>query len=133
MAKQKTKTKKELRKFGIVMTIPLGIIGGVLFWKGNSAGNYFLILATFFLISGLLLPGILGPIERIWMKFAEIISGVMTRVILILTLYLVIAPMGLLLRLIGKDLLKMKFEPDRTSYWEPVEKDGPCSRADKPY
>jgi Saxitoxin biosynthesis operon protein SxtJ len=133
MAKQKPKTKKELRKFGIVMSTPLGIIGGILFWKGKSSGGYFFVLAAFFLMSGLLFPGILRPIERIWMKFAEIISAVMTRVILTLTFYLVITPVGLLLRLMGKDLLQMKFEPHRKSYWEPVEEDGPCSRPDKPY
>jgi len=127
------KNKKELRKFGIVMTIPLGIIGGILFWRGQSAANYFLIIAALFLISGLLLPKTLSPIERIWMKIAEIISMVMTRVILILTFYLVITPVGLLLRLMGKDLLQMKFEPDRESYWENVEEGGPCSRPDKPY
>ena len=133
MEKRKTKTKKELRKFGIVMSVPLAIIGGILFWKGKPSGGYFLALAAFFLICGLLLPGILVPIERAWMKFAEIISAVMTRVILILTFYLVITPVGLLLRLMGKDLLQMKFEQDRGSYWEKVEEDGPCSRPDKPY
>lgn len=133
MEKRKIKTKKELRKFGIVMAIPLGIIGGILFWRGQFSGNYFFILAAFFLLSGLLLPRILSPIERVWMKVAEIISMVMTRVILILTFYLVITPVGLLLRVMRKDLLQMKFEQDRKSYWEKVEKDGPCSRPDKPY
>lgn len=133
MVKKTFKTKRELRKFGIVMAIPLGIIGGILFWKGQFSGNYFFILAAFFFLNGLLSPGILGPIERVWMKVAEIISMVMTRVILILTFYFVITPVGLLLKLIGKDLLRMKFEPDRKSYWEKVEEDGPCSRPDKPY
>jgi hypothetical protein len=133
MEKKNLKSKKELRKFGIVMMIPLGIIGGILFWKGKSAALYFFILAGFFLVSGLFLPKILSPIERIWMKIAEILSAVMTRVILILTFYFVITPIGLILRLMGKDLLQMKFEPERKSYWEAVEEDGPCGRPDKPY
>jgi hypothetical protein len=133
MKERKIKTKKELRKFGIVMTIAFGILGGILFWKGQFAGNYLLILAAFFLLSGLLSPRILNPIERIWMKVAQIISMVITRIILILTFYLVITPVGLLLRVMRKDLLQMKFEPDRKSYWEMVEEDGPCSRPDKPY
>lgn len=133
MAKDKTKTKKELRKFGFVMIVPLAIIGGFLLWKATPAAPYLLILAAFFLISSLLLPSILRPIERIWMKIAELISAVMTRAILVLTFYLVITPMGLILRLIGKDLLDMKFDSNRKSYWVPVEDDGPCSRPDKPY
>lgn len=133
MEKRKIKTKKELRKFGIVMTIAFGVVGGILIWKGRFAGNYLFILAAFFLLSALLSPRILNPIERVWMKVAEIISMVMTRVILILTFYLVITPVGLLLRVMRKDLLQITFEPGRKSYWEKVEEDGPCSRPEKPY
>lgn len=133
MKKGNIKSKKELRKFGFVMTVPLAIIGGFFFWKGKPAAPYFLILAAFFLISGLFFPSILKPIEKIWMKIAELISAVMTRVILFLTFYLVITPVGLILKLMGKDLLEIKFDPDKESYWVPVEKDGPCSRPEKPY
>ena len=133
MKKEKVKSKKELRKFGFVMTIPLALIGGFLFWKEKATAPYLLVLAAFFLISGLLFPSILRPIEKIWMKIAELISAVMTRVILALTFYLVITPMGLILRLIGKDLLEIKFDQKKDSYWVPVEEEGPCSRPDKPY
>lgn len=133
MKKENTKSKKELRKFGLVMTIPLAIIGGFLFWKEKPAAPYLLVLAAFFLISGLFFPTILKPVEKIWMKIAELISAVMTRVILFLTFYLVITPVGIILKLMGKDLLEIKFDPDKKSYWVPVEKDGPCSRPEKPY
>lgn len=133
MKKGNIKTKKELRKFGFVMTVPLAIIGGILYWRQKPAAPYLLILAAFFLFSGFLFPTILRPIEKIWMKIAEFISAIMTRVILFLTFYLVITPVGLILRLIGKDLLEIKFDPNRESYWVPVEEDGPCSRPDKPY
>ncbi len=133
MKKEEPKSKKELRKFGLVMTIPLALIGGYLLWRGRALTLYLLILAAFFLISGLLFPSILRPVERIWMKIAEIISAVMTRVILTLTFYLVITPIGLILRFMGKDLLGKKSEPNRKSYWVPVEEDGPCNRPGKPY
>lgn len=133
MKTEKPKSKKELRKFGFVMTIPFALIGGFFLWKGKTAAPYLLILATFFLVSGILFPSILRPIERLWMKIAEMISAVMTRVILALTFYLVITPVGFILRITGKDLLNIKFEPDRKSYWVAVEKDGPGSRPDKPY
>jgi hypothetical protein len=133
MTKKIIKTKKELRKFGFVMTLPLAIIGGILLWRGRTAAPYFLSIAAFFLLSGLFLPSILRPIEWVWMKIAEIISAVMTRVILTLTFYLVITPVGLIMRIFGKDLLQMKFKSKRDSYWVPVEKDGPFSRPDKPY
>jgi hypothetical protein len=68
------------------------------------------------------------------MKFAELIGAVMTRVILVVAYYLVITPIGLLLRLLGKDLLDIGTAGgDRDSYWRRVEEDGPATRPDKPY
>ena len=131
--RQTEKTKKDLRKFGLVMTVPLALIGGYLWWKGRGAAPYVVGAAAFFLLSGLLVPQLLRPVEKIWMKFAEILSAIMTRVILTLAFYLVISPFGLLLRLLGKDLLNLRFDQERESYWIPVEPDGPASRPDRPY
>ncbi len=115
------------------MVVPLAIIGGVLLWKGKFLAPYVLILSALFLIFGLFFPKLLAPVEKIWMKFAEILSVIMTRVILTLTFYLVITPLGLLVRLLGKDLLQKKFEQEVKTYWVPVDSNGPCSRPDKPY
>ena len=133
MTKQVKKSPRALRKFGLVMTVPLLILGALLWWKGKPAAPYLLALAGFFLIIALVLPRILQPIEWVWMKLAHILSAIMTRVILTLTFYLVITPLGLAMRLLGKDLLHLKFEQNRQSYWVPVEPDGPQSRPDKPY
>ena len=133
MKKQPKKTKKELRKFGLVMTVPLALIGGYLWWKGRGAYPYVLGAATFFLLSGLLVPQLLRPIEKVWMKFAEIMGAIMTRVILSVAFYLMITPLGLVLRLMGKDLLHLRFEKDCESYWIPAEPDGPATRPYKPY
>ena len=133
MMRQPKKTKKELRKFGLVMTVPLALIAGYLWWKGGGAYPYVLGAAAFFLLSGLLVPQLLRPIEKVWMKFAEIMGAIMTRVILSVAFYLMITPLGLVLRLMGKDLLHLRFEEGRESYWMPVEADGPATRPDKPY
>ena len=127
------KSRNELRKFGFVMSVPLALIGGYLWWKGNGAFLYVLGTAGFFLVSALIVPRILGPIEFVWMKLALVMSAIMTRVILILAFFVVITPMGLLLRLMGKDLLDISPKNVRDSYWQAVERDGPASRADKPY
>ena len=129
----KQKTTKELRKFGLVMTVPLALIGGYLWWKDNQTFLYLFSAAGFFLSTGLLVPQVLRPVEKAWMWFAEILGAIMTRVILTLAFLLVMLPMGLLLKLIGKDLLDLKMDPGRTSYWVPVEEDGPATRPGKPY
>lgn len=131
--KQKPKTKKELRNFGFVMTVPLALIGAFLWWKGKGAYPYLFGASAFFLVTGLLIPQVLRPIEKVWMKFAEIMGAIMSRVILTLAFFLMITPLGILLKIMGKDLLDLKLSDQRESYWVPVEQDGPSSRPMKPY
>lgn len=115
------------------MTVAFGLLGALLWWRDRAAAPYMLGLAAFFAVPALVWPRFLGPVERVWMAFANLLSAVMTRVILTLTFFIVITPMGLIMRLFGKDLLGLR--PDRTaaSYWVPVEPDGPASRPDKPF
>ena len=104
------KTTKELRKFGFTMAIAFGIIGGILFWRQKALWIYLAGLAGFFLAGGLVFPKLLAPIEKLWMKLALVLSAIMTRVILTLTYYLMITPIGLMMRLTGKDLLRIKID-----------------------
>ena len=90
-------------------------------------------LAALFLIFGTLFPGALRNVEKLWMAFAERLSVVMTFLIMAALFYLVITPTGLLLRLMGKDLLGRKIQRDIPSYWSPVEVDGPATRPYSPF
>lgn len=107
--------------------------GLLLLWWSNVLGPYLLGAGAAFLAAGLLFPRVLAPIERGWMKFAEALSTVMTVVILTVTFFLVITPIGLLRRALGNDSLGMKFGRKSASYWVPVPPDGPGSRPDKPF
>ncbi len=127
------KPDRELRTFALVVAAPLSAIGGWLLWKGRPSGYVFLGAAGLLLALAAAAPGMLAPVERVWMKAAGVMSVVMTYVILTLTYFLVIAPVGLLVRLTGKDLLQLRWEKSRASYWEPVEPDGPATRPDKPF
>ena len=115
------------------MTIPLVIIAALLFWKERAAAPYVAGIAAFFVLGGLAAPIILAPIEWAWMAFANVLSIVMTYLILTLTFFFVITPMGLVLRLIRKDLLDLKWKDERESFWSEIEVDGPSTRIDKPY
>lgn len=129
----KRKSKKELRKFGITMAIALGIIGCLVLWRSKPAWPYLLGISGVFLIFGLILPRALRPIEWGWMKLAYILGIIVSHILVTLTFFLVITPMGCIIRLIGKDLLNLKFDKKAESYWIPVDPDGPCSRPEKPF
>lgn len=130
---QAKKSLKELRKFGITMAVAFGIIGALFLWRDKSVWPYLFGLSGFFVVFGLILPRVLQPIEWAWMKMAQAIGSVMTRIILTLTFFLVITPLGLIRRLFNKDPLEIKFRRPVESYWVAVEKDGPTSRPEKPY
>ncbi len=127
------KSKKELRNFGITIGIAFAILGGLFFWRGKPAWIYLEIIACVFLLFGLIYPKILSPVEYIWMKFAHYLGIVVTHILVTLTFYVVITPLGLLLRLLGKDLLEMNFRKKKDSYWIPSDPNGPASRPEKPY
>lgn len=130
--KQQTESQR-LRKFGLVMAVFFGLFGALFVWRERAWGVYLLYLAGFFLAGGVLAPKLLAPIEKAWMALARVLQTVVTTIILTLTFFVVMTPLGLFIRLTGKDLLGLQGDPEIESYWEPVEVDGPATRPDKPY
>ena len=116
-------SSKEIRKFGLVIAIALGVIGSFVYVK---FGNFDVVgwlwgIGLLFLILGFILPSVLRPVYRIWMLLAYFIGGIVSRVILTVLFYVVLTPTGLVLRLFGKDVLDQKFDKRQESYW--VKKD----------
>jgi membrane-associated HD superfamily phosphohydrolase len=62
-------------------------------------------------------PVILYPLYRQWMRVSFVLGWIISRVLLISLYYLLLTPIALLMRLIGKDLLKKKFSDEKSSYW----------------
>ncbi|HQH28457.1 MAG TPA: SxtJ family membrane protein [Oligoflexia bacterium] len=124
--------QRQIRSFALVMTFAAVAVGGFLLWRERPACLVFFALAGFVLPGGFFFPRVLGPLERAWMKFAEKLSIVMTFIFLVIFYYLAITPMALLLRIMGKDILNLKLEPEKTTYWVQVDP-GPAGRHDKPF
>jgi len=127
------KTNKELRKFGITLAIAFAILGGLLFWRDKPAGPYLFIISGLFLVTGLIIPRLLSPVEWGWMKIAHALGYVMTRLLLTITFYIMITPIGIVMKILGKDPLRMRFDKEADSYWISVDPDGTTGRVDKPY
>lgn len=117
--------RSDLRKFGITVGIVVGLIGGLLLWKDRGSYPYFLTISVFLIVSGILFPKVLLPLQRVWMTIAVIMGWFMTRVILSILFYLVFTPIGLIARLMGKEFLELKIDKRRDSYW--------IYRKEKPY
>jgi hypothetical protein len=125
--------KKRLKEFGVLMAAVFTGIAALMLYRGRAVSFDLLLLATIFMLPAYLSPLSLRPIEKVWMAFGEKMSMVMTTVLLVLTYYLVMTPIGLFLRVIGKDLLDQKLEPEAKSYWKKIEANGPTTRPYLPY
>jgi len=113
--------KQELRKFGVILGIILSPLGIIFFLRGKSTYLYFLTFGAGFLFFGLLLPGLLKPVHKIWMSLAITIGWFVSRLILCILFYVVVTPIGFFLRLTGKDLLGLRFDKNVNTYWVPRE------------
>lgn len=115
--------RKELRGFSII----LAIAGLVAAWYVNRRGGmspvYFLILSAGFGLAALLTPKFLVPLHKLWMGLGIILGAIISRIILTLVFFLVITPIGIFTRLLGKDFLNLKLDKSRPSYWERRQKE----------
>ena len=116
---------KEYRKFGITMSIIFGLISAFLFWKTKVSASYILVVCIGFVLFGLFVPKALKFIYLVWMGFAVVMGFVMSRVILSLLFFILFTPVGIVTRLLRKDLLKENWETNARSYW--------ITRERKPY
>jgi hypothetical protein len=117
--------KKELRTFGISLGVVCLVWAGVLWWRGHGAAVPWLLGASPCLILlALAAPIALRPIHWVWMPVARAIARAMTWLLLTLAFYLVFAPFGIVMRMLGKDPLHRRFEPEAATYWE-ARNDGP--------
>ena len=111
-------TIKELRHFGIISAVIITLIFGTLMpWlKGHHPPAWPFILAGIFLATGLVLPSLLAPVLRVWLKFGHVMGYINTRLILTLVFFLIFTPCGMIMKMIGRDILDRKFDRNLKSY-----------------
>jgi len=105
------------RSFGMVFTLVFLAVGIWMVSGGQSKGWFFLAGAALFFTVALACPSILGPLNRAWMKFGLLLGRVANPIILGIVFFLVITPMAVVRRLLGKDSLHLKSKSDHESYW----------------
>lgn len=115
---KKEVTKKQLRTFGIALSIFLGIIGLIHFLKGNTPQNFwFWGVSGIVLLTTLSVPVLIKPVYRVAIFIAHILGWINTRIILGLIYYLLFTPIGLIMKILGRDALNRKFDKEAKTYW----------------
>ncbi len=113
------------KSFGLVFFIFFLIIAIYPLINSESIRLWALMLSLIFLILGLFNSPILLPLNLIWLKFGIFLGKIVSPFVMGLIFFLVVTPTGLIMRLLGKDLLNLKFN-DNESYW--IKKKGPKSK-----
>ena len=113
------------RSFGIVFFVVFLLIALYPLTYGGEIRIWSLIISIIFLILGLLNSKILAPLNKIWFKFGILLGRIVSPLIMGIIFFLVVTPIGFIMRLLKKDLLNLKYNKNK-SYW--IEKNGPKSK-----
>ena len=105
-------------KFGATVGIAFGVIGSLLSWRGREIGAAACwTLSGVLILGGVIVPTRLGPVERAWMGLAHLISRVTTPIFMGLVYFTAITPIGILMRLLGKNPIAP--HDSGGSFWTP--------------
>jgi ABC-type uncharacterized transport system permease subunit len=109
-------TSAQGRKFGLTLGIAFLVLAAFFRWRTFDAASYVAAaIGTLMLLGGLVVPTWLGPIERAWMGLAHAISRVTTPLIMGIVYFLVVTPIGLIMRAVGRNPLRPP--ASRDSVW----------------
>ena len=113
------------RSFGLVFFVVFLLISIYPFLKDGNIRIWSLIISLIFLVLGLLNSNLLSPLNKLWFKFGLFLGKIISPIIMGIIFFLVVTPIAVIMRLLKKDLLNLKFK-ENTTYW--INKSGPKSK-----
>jgi hypothetical protein len=108
---------KLLRQFGYLFTAIFLIIGSWPLIYQHDPRYWCYLIALLFLLIAFIRPEILEPFYKLWMRLGDFLGRIVTPVVMLLIFICAFIPTALCLRLLGKDSLRLKFDPHSSSYW----------------
>ncbi len=130
-SRNETVTHGSDRSFGIVMTAALTLISLLNWWHGGHSWRWTCGIAFLFLAAAVIHPAALKPLNRLWLKFGLLLHKVVNPIVMALVFFGTVLPIGLVMRALGKDSLRLKWQPDAISYWIERRPPGPPSESMK--
>ena len=105
------------RSFGIVFFVVFLIISIWPLLDEKELRYWSLIVSFIFLILGILKSNILTPLNKVWFKFGILLGNIISPIIMAFVFFLVVTPIGMIMRFLGKDLLNTRKANNTTTYW----------------
>ena len=108
--------KNSNRTFGILFFLVFLVIGIWPITNGEYVRWWSIIISLISLFLGIINSKILTPFNKIWIKIGELLGRVIAPIVMAIIYFFTITPMAILLKLLRKDLLRIKFS-SVTTYW----------------
>jgi hypothetical protein len=115
------------RSFGWTFTVVFLVIGVHSLWRGHELWPWMFGAAGLTAAVTLARPQWLAPLNHGWMQFGELLHGVVSPVVLGIIFYGLFTPVGIVMRIARRDIMKRRFEPDAATYWVDRDPPGPAS------
>ena len=105
------------RSFGLLFFVVFLIVS---LWPLTHEGSiriWSVIISAVFLILGLINSKLLTPLNLLWFKFGMILGAIISPIVMGIVFFIVVTPTGVILRIMGKDLLNKKYDKKKETYW----------------
>ena len=121
----KNPSRRDLLIFGLLFVAFAGILGAVAQWRWHAptVARGIWAIGAVISLGYFLVPPLRRPIYLGWVYLTFPIGFVVSHILLAIVFYAVVTPIGLILRLLGRDPMKRKFDPSQKSYWIPIDPD----------
>ena len=111
------KPQSSNRSFGLLFFVVFLILG---LWPLKNGGNlnfYLIAVSAIFLILGLVNSTLLSPLNSLWIKFGEKLGTIIAPIVMFLVYFAILTPVSFIVRICGKDLLGLKINKNKQTYW----------------
>jgi hypothetical protein len=125
LLREKQNNPSSERSFAVVMAVTFFLVGGINWWHDGRVWRGLGIISALFVVLGYFWPTVLKPFNWLWFKFGLLLHALISPIVMSIVFYGAVLPVGLAMRVTGKDLLRLKLEPDRNSYWIKRQPPGP--------
>jgi Saxitoxin biosynthesis operon protein SxtJ len=113
------------RFFGLLFSAVWGVVAMAALRRGGPIRAWAVGLAAAFLVTSLIRPTVLGPLNRLWQRLAQFLQRFANPIVMAVLYFSTIVPFALIMRLLDRDGLRLKWEPGQASYWIPRKPPGP--------
>jgi hypothetical protein len=119
------------RGFGQVFAFVFALVAAINWWPGGAAWPWWLAGGAVFLVLAYAAPRALAPLNRLWTKLGLLLHRIVNPLMMGFLFFLVMTPMGVVMRAFGKDFLRRRRDPAASSYWIAREPPGPAPESMK--